>query len=571
MLRLALKLFVWVRAGGADFGVSRGYVFCIFMLVPPGHTVRFARLSEDQQEERRVREAARNGFVSTRPSPVKWTTPPGSNMPGVARSAYQARFGGVALSGLDDSQAVKPLAILLLVIEAIVRDLLKAVAFVSLVLVLPIYVTTSFIMKNCNDDPGCMIIRRKYTDATSALWPDEPPWIAGAIILLVMYIWHGTKVLAALEEQSLPLLNLLPSKAPHPVIAWFKEQLSTAPSLVRRAAAAPRDAIITVVAPLAILTIWGLYILYMTYVAPVLMACVGWFMSLLPHTDPPPSPPSPPSQPYPPPPPSPPPPPPPLPSPNPPPPPAAPGADFSALFFMVGTTIGGIAGAGVIGYGMYQVTVIVVKQISKISLIPKSPRGPGPTDPRMCTVVGEDGGKKLKAEVGVRGMFTIQARNKKGERRDVGGDLFTVSIRGFSAVEDDTQDAGDGTYPVYFNCPGPSGVYKVTIMLDGVQLKGSPFKLKVAPASDPFAGAAPPKEKKKKSGGKKKLKAAGGAAAAAAAKPGGKKPGAKPGSPGKPGTSTGKPESDSETSSEDDSPGTSDSSSDDEKGKRGRR
>ena len=51
-------------------------------------------------------------------------------------SAYQARFGGVALSGLDDSQAVKPLAILLLVIEAIVRDLLKAVAFVSLVLVL---------------------------------------------------------------------------------------------------------------------------------------------------------------------------------------------------------------------------------------------------------------------------------------------------------------------------------------------------------------------------------------------------------------------------------------------------
>ena len=47
MLRLALKLFVWVRAGGADFGVSRGYVFCIFMLVPPGHTVRFARLSDE--------------------------------------------------------------------------------------------------------------------------------------------------------------------------------------------------------------------------------------------------------------------------------------------------------------------------------------------------------------------------------------------------------------------------------------------------------------------------------------------------------------------------------------------
>lgn len=69
-------------------------------------------------------------------------------------------------------------------------------------------------------------------------------------------------------------------------------------------------------------------------------------------------------------------------------------------------------------------------------------------------MVGPDGGTKLVAEVGVDTYFTIEARNKKGARRRVGGDDFTVSIRGFSAVEDDVHDNGDGTYTVKYNVVG---------------------------------------------------------------------------------------------------------------------
>jgi hypothetical protein len=83
----------------------------------------------------------------------------------------------------------------------------------------------------------------------------------------------------------------------------------------------------------------------------------------------------------------------------------------------------------------------------------------------------------------------IEARNAKGYQRLVGGDDFFVSIRGFSAVEAHLTDEADGTYRVSFNVPGPSGVYKVTVMLGGEPLAGSPFKLKVKPASDPYAAA----------------------------------------------------------------------------------
>jgi len=246
---------------------------------------------------------------------------------------------------------------------------------------------------------------------------------------------------------------------------------------------------------------------------------------------------------------------------------------------LVGAAVGGGAATVVLGFGMFKAVQAVGEQVSKIDfskpLLPGGGRseevlGPdvGPTDATKCTLVGENGTKKLTAEVGVPGKFTIEARNKFGNRRTKGGDVFVVSIRGFSAVEDDTTDAGDGTYPVYFNCPGPSGVYKISIMLDGVQLKGSPFKLKVAPASNPYAGMeeAKPKKPKKK---KKKLKAAALAAgAASSSSPGGKppSPGSKAPSPGKAKSPDKKKpdDSDSDTSGEDDSPGTSDSSSDDD-------
>ena len=132
-----------------------------------------------------------------------------------------------------------------------------------------------------------------------------------------------------------------------------------------------------------------------------------------------------------------------------------------------------------------------------------------------------------------------------------------VSIRGFSQVEDNTTDNGDGTYNVAFTVPGPSGVYKVAVMEDGVPLKGSPFKLKVKPASNPYATAQleeDTKPKKKKGGKKAAAKKAAKKEAKAAAVASSPSPAAK------------KVESDSETSEEDDTPGTSASSSDEEKG-----
>ena len=49
----------------------------------------------------------------------------------------------------------------------------------------------------------------------------------------------------------------------------------------------------------------------------------------------------------------------------------------------------------------------------------------GPTVAALCTVVGPDGeNKKLSAEVDEPGMLIIQARNKLGHKRKVGGDEF---------------------------------------------------------------------------------------------------------------------------------------------------
>ena len=185
----------------------------------------------------------------------------------------------------------------------------------------------------------------------------------------------------------------------------------------------------------------------------------------------------------------------------------------------------------------------------------------GPTVAALCTVVSADGmGKKLSAEVDEPGLFIIQSRNKLGHKRRVGGEDFVCSIRGFSEVEDKLTDNGDGTYSCAFVCGGPSGNYKVAVMLDGKPLKGSPFKLKIKPNKDPYAKqraieAASVEDKKKKKMRKKMLAAKKKAKAAAKL--------VKP--PKKPDES----ESDSETSEEDDTPGTSASSSDEEEAKKG--
>ena len=182
----------------------------------------------------------------------------------------------------------------------------------------------------------------------------------------------------------------------------------------------------------------------------------------------------------------------------------------------------------------------------------------GPTDAKNCTVVGE---AIKKVECRVQSSFVIEARDSNGNRRQVGGDDFIVSIRGNSVVNDEVTDNGDGTYTVEFKVPGPSGIYKISIMLEGETLKGSPFK------TDAYMGPnswADKKGKKKKNGSK--------AAGKAAAKKAGKKPG-KPKDPKDTASKAGKkaasrastPKGDGDdTSSDDDSPGTSDDSDDPE-------
>ena len=244
---------------------------------------------------------------------------------------------------------------------------------------------------------------------------------------------------------------------------------------------------------------------------------------------------------------------------------------------LLGAVLGGLSLLGGILFALFGPK----SDPSKQSLLPTSvarsdnPWGPrgvaeegdklpdaGPTVASLCTVVGPDGeNKKLSAEVDEPGMLIIQARNKLGHKRKVGGEDFVCSIRGFSEVEDKVTDNGDGTYTCNFICGGPSGNYKVSVMLEGKSLKGSPFKLKMKPNKDPYAKqkakeAAAAEEAraaaKKKKMSKKKLAAKKAAKAAAKA--------AKP--PKKP------DESDSETSEEDDTPGTSASSSDDENAKK---
>ena len=514
----------------------------------------FAHADKDRQEEQRIRNAARGGFSSTRTASSPSWTKSEFRLPGYANNAYHARFHRLSDSRVEGS--IQPIAVLWLVLQGMVSELVRVACFIGLVIVLPLYLVTYVMVRSCDGDPSCAMFLESVNRASDALRPEEPPWVLASIILAAMHVWQSISVLSVLEDGSLPIHDVEANKPTPSVVLRLLPQASV--KLLQRAAAAPQIAIVTVAMPPALIAIWYLWPLT---VEPIWT----WINShWLPHLPPPPAPPSPPPSPPPPPPApvtSPSPPPPPKPPPPPPPLPAfPPNVDAAALFLSVamplGIALGAGAAAAAVGYGLYKAGKAIASMEMPKFEMPKMPLGPdvGPTDVTKCTVVAVDGSKKLRAEVGVRGSFIIEARNSKGDRRTKGGDEFVVSIRGFSAVEDDTQDAGDGTYPVYFNCPGPSGTYKITVMLDGKLVPGSPFKLKVAPSTDPYGGAPPPAEKKpQRKKKKKKPPAAAGAAPSPSAKGGGKSP-------------VKKDDDSSDTSGPDDSPGTSDSS-DDEKAK----
>jgi len=79
--------------------------------------------------------------------------------------------------------------------------------------------------------------------------------------------------------------------------------------------------------------------------------------------------------------------------------------------------------------------------------------------------------------------FTIEARDKNGNRRKEGGDPFLVEVQGPTGpVPVDVVDNGDGTYNVTYN-PEDAGRHDIAVTLDGKPIKGSTFKVDVKPGA----------------------------------------------------------------------------------------
>ena len=84
-----------------------------------------------------------------------------------------------------------------------------------------------------------------------------------------------------------------------------------------------------------------------------------------------------------------------------------------------------------------------------------------------------------------KASFTITARDAQGRRRDEGGDMFMVELTENEGekVECNVEDKGDGTYTATYTCPTNSkGNHKVSVLLRGIHIKGSPFPVNVTDA-----------------------------------------------------------------------------------------
>ena len=74
-------------------------------------------------------------------------------------------------------------------------------------------------------------------------------------------------------------------------------------------------------------------------------------------------------------------------------------------------------------------------------------------------------------------QFLITAFDAQGQRRDTGGDAFAVTVHGVrppASLRVKLHDHANGTYTAEFK-PEVSGQLVVTVTLDGVHLRGSPF------------------------------------------------------------------------------------------------
>jgi len=77
--------------------------------------------------------------------------------------------------------------------------------------------------------------------------------------------------------------------------------------------------------------------------------------------------------------------------------------------------------------------------------------------------------------------FTIRSVDKRGKNKTFGGEDIKVHVNGPSGEVRDVQlqDKGDGTYHVTYKAID-SGDYKVSVLLNGQNIRGSPFHQKIA-------------------------------------------------------------------------------------------
>jgi uncharacterized protein YkwD len=97
-------------------------------------------------------------------------------------------------------------------------------------------------------------------------------------------------------------------------------------------------------------------------------------------------------------------------------------------------------------------------------------------DPTWSTVSGDG---VHNANVTEPAEFSVQARNKYGNKLKTGGDNITVPISGRSGrLLADVTDNGDGTYQVSYQ-PTQTGEHQVAVKLEGKNLRGTPLDVDV--------------------------------------------------------------------------------------------
>lgn len=80
--------------------------------------------------------------------------------------------------------------------------------------------------------------------------------------------------------------------------------------------------------------------------------------------------------------------------------------------------------------------------------------------------------------------FTIEARDRNGNRIKKGGDPFEVKIDGPTGpIEPKVTDNGDGTYLVEY-APTDAGKHKIGVKLKGKDIMNSPFNVNVKEGAD---------------------------------------------------------------------------------------